>query len=191
MKTLTIFSAMLISFAVSAQDYKPLKVNISAGKAQISGKSEGGFLVSVEPRYGKSNYFDLGLRLEAAGAQRLLQINGQQQKSEAKFFGSGLLTGNFYLTGAGLRPYIGAGVGLYQFGRVTFGDIPESERVDFDPSTRFGGMIRAGLKLGHINAAVEYNMVSASKYTINGDPLKATNNYVGFKIGLDLGGGKK
>ena len=93
---------MLVALSATAQEYKPFKVNVSVGyakpfKAQVSG----GFLVAVEPKYGLSDNFDLGLRLELASVARGIETSGTTTTGDVGTYSSALLTGN-YLFGSGM-----------------------------------------------------------------------------------------
>lgn len=187
---------MLVAFSATAQEFKPFKVNVSVGYAKpLSAGVSGGFLFAVEPKYGLSDHFDLGLRLEVAAVARGIKVNGNTTTSDVGAFSSYLLTGN-YLVGTGsVRPFIGAGLGLYTIGAagsvtVTNGQTPQN--VTFVNDTKFGGMIRAGVKAGHFVAAVEYNAApTTTGNKIGNTTISSENAYLGIKVGFDIGGGRK
>jgi hypothetical protein len=192
MKTLMIICMTLVTLSVSAQEFKPFKVNVSLGYAHLMGKeASGGVLAAVEPKVGLGDNFDLGLRMELAGANRIILFNGQSNKTEIKFFGSYLLTGTIYLSRSDFRPYIGAGAGVYRFAGATFDAVNDNEEYTLDPSQKFGSMIRGGFKAKHFNAGVEYNTVSPSKYNIQGQMFEGKNSYLAIKLGFDIGGGRR
>jgi hypothetical protein len=186
---------MLVALSASAQVYKPFKVNVSVGYAKpFNAGVSGGFLVAVEPKYGISDHFDLGLRLESAFVARGITRNGNTTTSDVGAFGSYLITGNYLFGTEGIRPFIGAGVGLYSVasgGSVTVTDGQTPQEVNFVSDTKFGGMIRAGIKTGHFVAAVEYNAAPTTDNTIGTTKISSENAYLGVKVGFDIGGGRR
>ncbi|WP_080239389.1 outer membrane beta-barrel protein [Spirosoma rigui] len=186
---------MLVALSASAQVYKPFKVNVSVGYAKpLNAGVSGGFLVAVEPKYGLSDHFDLGLRLESAFVARGITRNGNTTTSDVGAFGSYLITGNYLFGTEGIRPFLGAGVGLYSVasgGSVTVQDGQTPQQVNFVSDTKFGGMIRAGIKTGHFVAAVEYNAAPTTDNTIGTTKISSENAYLGVKVGFDIGGGRR
>lgn len=186
---------MLAALSASAQVYKPFKVNVSVGYAKpLNAGVSGGFLVAVEPKYGITDHFDLGLRLESAFVARGIVRNGNTTTSDVGAFGSYLITGNYLFGTEGIRPFLGAGVGLYSVasgGSVTVTDGQTPQEVNFVSDTKFGGMIRAGIKTGHFVAAVEYNAAPTTDNTIGTTKISSENAYLGVKVGFDIGGGRR
>ncbi len=189
-----IFSVVtcLLAFGAAAQDFKPFKVNTSIGYARPTGNgSAGGFLASIEPKYGLNDQIDVGLRLEAALMTRALEVGGNLADTQFKFAGSYVLTGTYLLpTGTEFRPYAGVGAGLFRTGGL--GSSASEFGVEF--ARKLGTMARVGFKYGHFNMGVEYNHVPSTKYTVNlqnGTPgaAKSLNSYIGVKLGFDIGGG--
>lgn len=192
MKTFFLIGLFLTSLSVAAQEFKPFKVNASLGYTRMVGKElSNGFLAALEPKYGIGDYFDLGFRIELAGANRILLLNGQSQKSELKAFGSYLLTGNVYLTRSNFRPYIGVGAGYYNYAGNTYDMETDTEEYRLEASGKFGTMLRVGFKAGHWVVAGEYNLVAPSEYEIRGQTIKGKNSYLAVKLGFDIGGGRK
>jgi len=180
--------------AASAQDFKPFKVNLSLGYAKPAGPgASGGVLVSAEPKYGWNDYIDFGFRMEGAMMARAVMINDEAGEGEIKFSGSYLLTTTMLLTDTYVRPYVGFGAGLYRsagMGVSADAANPEGD-VAMEASNKFGGMLRAGLKMGHFVLGAEYNLVPSTKYSLStGDKIKGTNSYLGVKLGFDIGGGR-
>ena len=186
---------MLVALSASAQVYKPFKVNLSVGYAKpLNAGVSGGFLVAVEPKYGITDHFDLGLRLESAFVARGIVRNGNTTTSDVGAFGSYLITGNYLFGTEGIRPFLGAGVGLYSVasgGSVTVTDGQTPQQVNFVSDTKFGGMIRAGIKTGHFVAAVEYNAAPTTENTFGTTKISSENAYLGVKVGFDIGGGRR
>ena len=187
---------MLVALSATAQEYKPFKVNLSIGYAKpLNAGVSGGVLFAVEPKYGVTDNFDVGLRLESAYVERGVQLNGNTRTSDAGAFLSGLITGNYLFGTGSVRPFLGAGVGVYRIGAAgtqTFNNgqgVPQD--LVFVNDTKFGGMIRGGIKAGHFVAAVEYNAAPTTDLTVGTTKVSSENSYVGVKVGFDIGGGRR
>ncbi|MFD2933776.1 hypothetical protein [Spirosoma flavum] len=195
MKHILFLLLTLGAFSVTAQEYKPFKVNVSLGyaKALASGIS-GGVLLAVEPKYGVSDHFDVGLRLESAFIARGVTYNGNTTTGDAVAFGSYLLTGTYLIGTGSIRPFIGVGAGIFTIasgGTITVIDNQTPKDVSFVSETKFGAMIRAGIKAGHFVAGVEYNAVPTTSTKLTNTTIDSKNAYLGIKIGFDIGGGRK
>ncbi len=200
MKNLLTAVFLLVALSATAQEFKPFKVNLSLGYARSLGAGvSGGFLVAAEPKYGITDNIDLGLRMEAAFVLRGVVDNGQTLTADAGVFGSYLLTGNYLFGTGSIRPFLGAGVGFYRIGAAGTTVIDKNgnnEEIKFVNDTKFGGMIRAGIKAGHFVASVEYNAAPTSKATVGSitagtvRTISSENAYLGIKLGFDIGGGR-
>lgn len=194
MKRIFVLFFMLVAFSASAQEFKPFKVNLSIGyaKALASGLS-GGALVSLEPKYGLSDNFDIGLRLESAFIARGVTVNGNTTTGDVAGFGSYLLTGTYVVGTGSVRPFVGLGAGLFTIasgGVITVTDNQTPQDVTFTAANKFGAMIRAGIKAGHFVAGVEYNAVPTTSNKLSNTTIDSKNAYLGIKIGFDIGGGR-
>jgi hypothetical protein len=188
----TVMVVSLLAFNAAAQDYKPFKVNTSLGYARPTGTgSIGGFLFSVEPKYGLSDQLDVGLRMEAALMTSALEVGGKITNTQLKFASSYLLTGTYLVyTESDFRPYAGIGAGLFTTGGL---NVSEGE-VGAQAARKLGAMARVGFKYSHLNVGVEYNYAPTTQYSVNlqsGIPAAARsqNSYIGVKVGVDIGGG--
>lgn len=196
--------SLLVVFVLStmfaqAQDFKSFKVNLSAGYAQATGKGiSGGALFSIEPKISLSSQVDLGLRLEEALLIRGVNWDGNGSTSTGTVagFGSALLTATHLFGTTNTRPFLGVGLGLYSIassGTVLINNGQVKSELPLTSYTTIGGMIRAGVKLGHFVAAAEYNAIPTHTYklpTVTTD-FTTKSSYFGFKIGFDLGGGRR
>ena len=108
---------MLTAISASAQEFKPLKLNLSLGYPTI-----GGILLSAEPKYGLSDQIDLGFRYELGLMGRPYTLNGEEARSELKASSSYLITGNYLLSQGTFRPFVGAGVGLFTLVSISFSE---------------------------------------------------------------------
>ncbi len=71
---------------------------------------------------------------------------------------------------------------------VTTGQSPQD--VTFVRDTKFGGMIRGGIKAGHFVAALEFNAAPNSGALVGPLTVSHENAYLGIKVGADIGGGR-
>ena len=194
MKRILFSLFILATLSASAQEYKPFKVNVSVGFAKpLNAGVSGGVLFAVEPKYGISDHFDIGLRLESAVVARGVQVNGNTTTGDVGAFSSYLLTGNYLFGTGGIRPFIGLGAGIYSVaaGGTVVIDNNTSQNVTLVAATKFGGMIRAGIKTGHFVAGVEYNAAPTTDNKLANTTITSENAYLGIKVGFDIGGGRK
>lgn len=163
--------------------FKPFKVDFAIGYAVPGGSgAKAGVLFAIEPKYAVTDNISLGLRFEGAVVARATKdANGDYVSGDVKAAGSYLLTGDYYLNTNHFRPFIGAGVGIFNTAAASVdsnGDVVEGAAA-----SKFGGAPRVGFEFGHFRLAVEYNVVGKTN-SIN-------NNYLGIKIGFFAGGGRK
>jgi len=198
MKKIYLFlSLAIVSFSALAQsDLKPFKVDVSVGYAIPGGSgSKGGVLFVVEPKYAVMPALSVGLRMEGAVVARFsgYDADGYPNDASVKASGSYLATGDYYFTDNYIfRPFAGAGVGIFRLASVEVNSTGDGVSA----STKFGGMIRAGVEVSHFRLGVEYNIVPETKfqgYNSNGDltELTSKNGYIGLKIGVCFGGGRR
>lgn len=188
----------ILSFSSSAQDQlKPFKVDVSVGYAIPGGDgAKGGVLFAVEPKYAVIPNLAVGLRMEAAIVARFggYDANGNVNDISVKGAGSYLLTGDYYFRdNYSFRPFGGVGLGAFSIASVE----ATSTTGAVSGGTKFGGMLRAGFEAGHFRMGVEYNLVPKTKFDgfdENGEPttgLTSNNSYLGIKIGVCIGGGRR
>ncbi|GAB3696633.1 hypothetical protein GCM10027592_19970 [Spirosoma flavus] len=184
----------LLTLSAHAQEFKKFKVNLSLGYARpLSSGSTAGVLLSLEPKYGLSDNLDLGLRAELATIATAYDVNGRDGTVDVKAMGSYLLTGTYLFTTNNFRPYIGAGVGIYSLagGTVVVTNGQANDNYVIVAESKFGGMLRVGFKAGHFNMGAEFNLIPNSTSTVLNTRINSQNNYLGVKVGFDIGGGRK
>ncbi|MFD2572727.1 outer membrane beta-barrel protein [Spirosoma soli] len=200
MKTYLVGLFMLVALSATAQQYKPFKVNLSVGLAYLLNANSNitdGFLVAVEPKYGFSDHFDLGLRLEGASLKRNLNTNGVTLDSGVGDYLSYMITGNYLFGTGNIQPFLGAGIGFNEIKVTGYGDITKTSTGEIIQQTRsvknetVGTMIRGGIKAGHFVAAIEYNAAKATEFMVGNTNVSSPNSYVGFKVGVDFGGARR
>lgn len=178
---------------VNAQEFKPFKVDLSTGYAIPSGKgAKGGILFVVEPKYAVMDALSLGLRMEIAVMARGYDLNNVDGGGsiDVKAAGSYLLTGDYYFTSNTVRPFAGAGVGLFSLAAASADENTGSVAT---AKSKFGGMLRAGAEISHFRFGIEYNLVGSTDLKDENNATVGTskNSYIGIKIGAVIGGGRK
>lgn len=187
---------MLTTFSAAAQEYKPFKVNLSLGIARsLTPGISLGVLLATEPRYSLSDRIDLGLRLEWALIARGVVSRGATVTGSVGAYGSYLATGTYFFGSDRVRPFVGVGAGAYTIsstGTLVVFDGQSPQDVTLLGETKFGGLIRAGIKAGHFVASLDYNIVPVSSTTLSNNTLvESKNAYLGIKLGVDIGGGRR
>ncbi len=190
-KTSLFFFFLFLMSTVSAQDkfeiihhYKPFKVDAGLGYARPQGMgAKAGALMYIEPKLNLLDKLSIGIRSEAtAMARGAFDASDFEAKGEAGLSFSALGTADYYFTNRLVRPYVGAGAGVYRLISVE-GTSNGGGSVTIPSETKFGGMIRAGVEIWHIRLGAEYNIIGKSGII--------ANNYLGLKIGIVFGGGLK
>ncbi|MCY7293188.1 MAG: hypothetical protein LH615_13500 [Ferruginibacter sp.] len=185
------------SMAQKEGEFKPFKVDVSLGYALPIGGSggKGGALFVVEPKYAIMTELSLGLRIEGAftisGTSDLATGTGNNPTATVKVSSSYLATGDYYFSNNNLRPFAGAGAGIFQ----TAGVQVYSSNPNIATGSKFGGMLRAGVEYKHGRFGLEYNMVGkttvAPSSPTSKDGYSVQNSYVGIKFGVVIGGGRE
>jgi opacity protein-like surface antigen len=183
-KILLLIAILSIAETMYAQTYKPFKVDVGLGMSSLS-SSEQGAIIFLEPSYRFAKIFSAGLRLE-------------QSSSSMKNIGSALVTAKVYFANNKYaRPYIGGGFGSFNSGEKG-GCSPGPSTVNTVSSTKkIGTMIRAGVEAYHLNLSIEYNFAPAtyvSALDANGESTATVayqNSYLGLKLAISIGGGRK
>ena len=176
---------------VNAQTFKPFKVDISTGYAIPSGKgAKGGVLFVVEPKYAVIPNLSVGLRMEAAVMARGSSLNNNDEvEVDVKASASYLATADYYFTENTVRPFAGAGVGIFSLASAS----SDANNVGVSAAkSKFGGVLRAGAEFGHFRLGLEYNLVGNTdlKDANNATIGTSKNSYIGIKIGAVIGGGR-
>ncbi|MEN7549819.1 outer membrane beta-barrel protein [Rapidithrix thailandica] len=184
MKKLIFTVLALVAFysASTAQEFKKFSVGLGALYAiPSSGDSyKGGAGFYLEPHYKLNDNIAAGLRMEWAvigGADK----DGQEVSVSA--LGSYLLTGEYYFSSTKVRPFAGAGLGLYTLGTAEVGS--GNNEAEIEMGTKFGFAPRVGVLLSHFRLGLEYNVITGLDDNID------SRNYLAIKAGFDIGGGKK
>jgi len=189
----------ILSLSADSQEskFKPFKVDVSLGYAIPGGEgAKGGILFAVEPKYAVIPMLSVGLRMEAAIVARFngYDQNGNPMDASVKASASYLATGDYYFrANHSFRPFSGGGVGIYSIAGIE----TTSSTGEVSAGTKFGGMIRSGFEFSHFRFGFEYNIVPKTTFTGydgDGNPttgLTSDNSYIGIKVGVCIGGGKR
>ena len=190
-KIIFVAAIFFVVIAANAQTeneriFKPFKVDVSVGYALPLGGSastKAGVLFVVEPKYAVAEQFAVGLRLEIAAMARGTVIGGTEFEGQVQGNASYLATGDYYFNNNKFRPFVGAGAGLYNIGSANFNSTDPLLPTEVPTENKFGFMFRGGFEAGHLRLGIEYNAIGKSKFSEN-------NSYIGFKLGICIGGGR-
>lgn len=174
-KFLLLFALFSFSLSVSSQSLEgSFKVDINAGYVK---PTEGfgvkpGVVLTIEPHIYLNSYFALGLRLEGA----LIGYHPQYEDELFSFFGSTVLTGDYYFSKEIFKPFIGFGGGLFTRHYI-LEDYSGDSLYQSDYGTiKLGFTGRAGFEIGHLRFTGSYNVIGANF------------SYAAFTIGYTIGG---
>jgi len=175
-KLLILFLLSAATLLCNAQDKEgSIKLDFSAGYAKPTdgfGVKPGVTLV-IEPHVFVAPGFAIGLRLEGA----FLGYQARYDDELFSFFGSTCVTGDYYFSHSKVRPFIGAGAGLFTRHYVFL----DTEYDDSDlyyseyGAIKLGFLGRAGLEIGHVKLMAAYNVIGANF------------SYAGFTVGYTIG----
>lgn len=193
------FITLLSSVYVQAQydedysrEYKAFKVGVGIGYA-VPGAGEGaggGFLMYLEPAYRATDQVLVGLRLEGAFMVRGLEgIDNDDVAGDASSVASYTLNTHFYFNNNDVRPFVGAGVGLYSLAAAKFNTATNND-PDLDEigaETRFGFYPKIGIDAKHFNLTLDYNVIPPTDIPGGGE---IKNSYLGIRAGISIGGGR-
>lgn len=178
-KIIALAMVVIIVQSIQAQNarvFKKFKTDVSIGYAIPQGSgTKGGVLFVIEPKYAVLDQLSVGLRMEAAVTANI-DINGNSGSAKAN--ASYLLTGDYYFSNKKFRPFAGAGAGMFTTATVDENTVVNSA-ADLPTTSKFGFMTRVGFELGHFRMGAEYNF------------LANKSGYMGIKIGVCIGGGRK
>lgn len=187
MKTnsLLVIAFFILSFSGYSQStlYKPFEVDLGIVLAfPTNDDLKIGFGGYIEPKYNIHDNIALGAKLEfvAIASRVLAEIDGDMVDISVAGVRSLIATGDYYFTTEVFRPFIGIGGGIFILGDINYeNDVLSSEHI----GNHFGFVPRAGIVAGHFRLAVEYNIIPGL------ENLKK-RDYVGVKLGFEIGGGK-
>ncbi len=173
-----------------AREFKPFKVGIGIGYA-VPGAGEGaggGFIGYLEPAYRATDQVQIGLRLEGAFLVRGVEgISSDDVSGDASSVASYSLNGQYYFNDENVRPFIGAGIGLFSLAAIEFNTMNDPNADEIGAETRFGFYPRIGVDVGHFTLSLDYNFVPPTDVPTGGE---VKNDYLGIRAGINIGGGR-
>ena len=174
--TIFLCQASIAQDSTSGRVFKKFRTDVSLGYASPKGgNSDGGALFAIEPKYAITDQIAVGLRLEVA-----VTVNIDKNGNESKATGNGsyLLTGDYYLNTNKFRPFVGLGGGIYTLATLDENTVLTGDN-ELPTDSNFGFMARTGFEYGHLRLGIEYNF------------LKDNTGYLGLKLGVAIGGGRR
>ncbi len=181
---ITLFFSFQIAYTQSRLDNKSFKVDLGAGLSSL-GSQGNGSLLYLEPSYTFRAKYKVGIRFEHEGSS--------MKTIESKSISFDYFLYNYRQLG------LFAGSGISDFNVTESGGCGGAAPgiVTMRSTKRTGAFIRTGLEILHFRLSIEYNIVPSSYVTavaVGGESLGTVvykNNYISFKMGVMIGGGKK
>lgn len=183
---LYILFLMLTTFYMSAQsDYHTFKVDVGMLVGDVSEHNVGLMAPYIEPKFNINNNITIGIRAEYVFYTKEDFIKYDPQNPYFSDFDadgwtmSVLPTIDYYFSDTFIRPFVGIGAGVYYMYNT------KENSFDFNHDQRvvaFGYAPRIGFNIGQFRIAAEYNAILSEEVTLN---------YFAFKVGYEIGGGKK
>lgn len=180
----TILTALLFSATYAAQAqyaYKPFRIDVGAGLSVPVTTFGIGILGSIEPQY-SIGPFAVGARIE-------YHIEGYETEAYStvtKYNNALLLTGDYRLSSATARPFVGVGLGSY----VTAANFWETADDSYYKyrfwGAQAGAMLRAGFDLPHFRFALQCHITGSRRH----ENVKVNFSYLALTVAVGVGGGK-
>jgi len=193
MKKLLLFVAIMVlgvaSASAQSENYKAFKVDVGTLYAVPGGDDiKAGIGFYFEPKYNVSDNIAVGLKMEWAV---MGSADKDGQSYDVSALGTYQLTGDYYFGDSKVRPFVGLGTGIYSIGSVeqkvniSAGGSTVNIDGNYDYGSKFGFAPRAGVLLGHFRLGLEYNIITGIESAME------SRNYLSFKLGFEIGGGRK
>lgn len=197
--------AVASSAAAQAQNYQPVRVDVTAYGAYAPGDAATyGFGAVVEPKYNLTDQLALGLRLEGGGfVMQSVEVGGTNAvkiDQNVRVVSAYLAKAEYYLTTSPVRPFVGLGLGLYQIDSGSQSMTGGGSIVQQVKSTKgFGVCPQVGVNFGGFRLAATYHVITGDEQVIAtqaiGAPAptetKLSKNFLAFEIGGTIGGNRR
>jgi len=177
------------SASAQSENYKAFKVDVGTLYAVPGGDDiKAGIGFYFEPKYNVSDNIAVGLKMEWAV---MGSADKDGQSYDVSALGTYQLTGDYYFGDSKVRPFVGLGTGIYSIGSVeqkvniSAGGSTVNIDGNYDYGSKFGFAPRAGVLLGHFRLGLEYNIITGIESAME------SRNYLSFKLGFEIGGGRK
>lgn len=176
---------ILISGSVVSQiRYRPFKVDVGVLAGEIVKYKAGLIMPYLEPKWNFKNNLTFGMRLETVS---IFSTNFQSEEGNGEYnknlradgsINSIALTGDYYFNEKRVRPFVGGGFGAYHISNKQINTFLKIEH-EF---TAIGFFPRIGVSINKFRLSTEYNFIPNDEINLN---------YLTFKIGFEIGGGKR
>lgn len=192
-----LFISVAVTNAQSSTIFKPFRFGLCVGYANPSGggDAKGGVLFNFEPSYRIKDNIAVGLRGEFAVMAR---ASGDASSSsvDASANGSWTLNGEYFFSNNDFRPFAGLGFGTYSIAKASVDvSVGGSSGSAAAAGNKFGFYPRIGFEYNHFVLGIDYNIIPASKYeytaTTGNVEVEQKNSYLGIRLGLYIGGGRR
>lgn len=171
--------------ATEDQKLRPLKFEFGIGMAQsydIGPYND--LILYLQPSYRFSRALSLSFRAQMANIDR-------QHLVQHSF--SYTINGQFYFTHTKVRPFAGAGLGLYHLPDTKYESFGASGMIfsiiDVPTENRFGLYPQLGVETGPVKLSVEYEFIP--KTGIPYEKVKIRNDYLGITLSAFILAGPK
>ncbi len=178
-KLIAFGTLMVFAFLAKAQssEFHAFKFDIGGGYALPASGSgtEAGATFTLQPHYRLTDEFAVGLRYEVAAIGYANTVTGDFKVSALV---SGCATAEYYLSNESFRPFVGAGVGV--FDQASASSNSNTDSTNFTQrKISLGGFPEVGFEIGHFRFSVAYNLAGGG------------SNYISFNVGAFFGGGRQ
>ena len=113
-------------------------------------------------------------------------VTNRDVAGDASSVASYTLNTQYYFNNNEVRPFVGAGVGLFSLAAAKFNTAANDPGADdVGAETRFGFYPRLGVDVGHFNLTLDYNIIPPTDVPGGGE---VKNNYLGIRAGVSIGG---
>lgn len=203
----TLLSMLLALGAAPAlaqsMNYQPVRVDLTVyGAFAPSATRSFGIGAAVEPKYNVTDKLSVGLRFEGSAILTGdVSVDGQDVSVGARAVTAYLAKADYYLTDSSVRPFVGAGLGLYRIGSG-------SQSVDGSSGTvvqraesfsGFGFCPQVGVNFGGFRLAATYHVITGDDQVVVTQAVGATaptstslsKNFFAVELGGTLGGNRR
>ncbi len=185
MKKLCVITLLALTSAIaSAQTYKPFRVELGVTRgSSLDDEAQSGWGGYIEPRFAANDHWLFGFRFEGVSLNgSAITIDFDEIEVSNTTIRNSSIFAEYFFTNGRVRPFIGMSAGLYKRGAlgvevgtngIQIGELGESQQnLGFAP--------RVGINAGHFRFHANANFT--------GEEIA---DYIGFGMGLELGGGRK
>lgn len=170
---------LLFSNLIFAQQYKPFKMDIGVGyiyqiDKELFDETMSNFSTYLEPKYNLRDDLSVGMSIYST----VFVAESERKLFEIGMILSMALVGEYYFTDRNVRPYLGMGIGWYQYFELNGASLINQEENIVKPSIGFRPKV--GVLIHRLNLSLIYHLTAS----------KVIPNYAGLGVGFYFGGGK-